>query len=94
MYRGKRKRSNEMEVEVKLNVPSRRGRKVTLVVLPNELIEDVKAKLHFQWHIPFDEKGDMWLLGPDDDMVNLPDGKLLREYPVVHGSALVYENTD
>ena len=79
---------------MKLSVPSRRGRKVTVVVLPNELIEDVKAKLHFQWHIPFDENGDMWLLDADGEMENLADGKLLREYPVVHGSALVYENSD
>ena len=80
-----------MEVEVKLNVPSRRGRKVTLVVLPNELIEDVKAKLHFQWHIPFDEKGDMWLLGPDGTRKqNLEEGNLLRQFSVGQDSVLVY----
>ena len=88
--RSKRKRNNEFEVEVRLDVPSHMGRSIRLVVLPTDKIEEVKAKIHWYWHIPFDEKGDMWLLGPDDHRKNLREGFLLLEYDVVQDSRLVY----
>ena len=96
MYRGKKRkrplRRNAFEVEVKLDVPSRRGRIIRLEICGNYKVEDLKAKIHYEWSIPFDERGDIWMETDNDnmDMKHLPDGKLLRDFSLGPTSKLVY----
>ena len=90
-------RDGELEVSVDLDVEGYRDRKLRIVIMKTDTIEEVKGKIHWQGGIPFAASGLVYkrLKGLRcGNLKPLNEKLLVRNYRFRKGTDLVYTDAD
>ena len=87
-------RDGELEVSVDLDVEGYRDRKLRIVIMKTDTIEEVKGKIHWQGEIPFAASGELYKRLKHGNLKPLNDTLLVRNYKLRDGVQFVYSDAD